>query len=157
MHVKSSSQGLFTDDASRAGTNKNLCLAVRFRGDVPHDARSSNGYAVTQHEPITVIREWSPSTAQFLTSFWANEVLEEIGFDFVRQNTDGQEEVYATLTLTHATVAFVELRSGNTESLIPNHPRALEYIGIHAQQIEFKVNDTAGPATASYDRKGGGS
>ena len=94
-----------------------------------------------------------------MTSFWANEVLSEIGFDFVRQNAQGQEEVYATLTLTKATIAFVELRSGNTESLIPNQPRDLEYIGIHAQQIEFKVNDAAGPATASYDRalKPGGS
>lgn len=153
MHVKSPSQGMFTDDATRAGASKTLCLAVRFRGEVPHDARSGSGYAVTQHQPITVIREWSVSTVQFLTALWSNEVLAEVGFDFVRQNAEGQEETYATLTLTQVTVAFVELRSGNTADLIPNEPRALDYIGFHARQIEFKVNDPAGPATASYDRK----
>jgi type VI secretion system Hcp family effector len=157
MHVKSASQGMFADDATQAGSQKTLCLAVHFRGEVPHDARSGGGYAVTQHEPITVIREWSASTAQFLTSLWSNEVLTEVGFDFVRQNSDGQEEVYATLTLNQATIAFVEMRSGNTDDLIPNHPRALDYIGFHAQQIEFKYNDPSGPATASYDRKAGGS
>ena len=77
MHVKSAAQGGFLDDSSRAGTSKTLCLAVRFRGDVPHDARKGS-YAVTQHEPITVIREWSPSTVQFLTSLWNNELIDEV-------------------------------------------------------------------------------
>jgi type VI secretion system Hcp family effector len=157
MQVTSSSQGVFTDDASRAGSARSLCRAVRFRGEVPHDVRNANGYAVTQHEPITVIRDWSPSTAQFLTSLWANEVLETVVFSFVRQTDDGNEEVYATMTLSNVTVAFVELRTGNTQDLIPNEARALDYIGFHPQKIEFKYNDVAGPATATYDRRASGS
>jgi len=153
MHVKSSVQGAFLDDASRAGATKTVCLAVHFRGEVPHDVRKGSSYAVTQHKPISVIREWSPTTVQFLVAMWNNEVLDEVGFDFVRPNTEGMEEIYATLTLTNATVAFVELRSGNTASLMETAPRAVDYIGFHAQTIEFKVMGPNGASTATYERK----
>lgn len=152
MHVKSSAQGGFLDDESQAGSSKTLCLAIRFRGDVPHDARKGS-YAVTQHEPITVVREWSPSTVQFLTSLWNNELIDEVGFDFVRPDTAGKDEVYATLTLNQVTVAFVELRSGNTAGLTSGDLRAVDYIGFHAQQISFKVTGPNGPVEASYVRK----
>jgi type VI protein secretion system component Hcp len=152
MHVKSSVQGEFLDDETQAGQQKTLCLAVRFRGDVPADARKGT-YAVTQHEPITVIGEWSPSTVQFLTSLWNNEVIDEVGFDFVQQDTAGKDEVFATLTLNKVTVAFVELRSGNTLGLIGGELRTVDYIGFHAQKISFKLIGPKGPVEASYVRK----
>jgi type VI secretion system Hcp family effector len=152
MYVKSSVQGVFQDDESRAGTDRTVCWAVRFRGEVPHDVRKGSGHSVTQHEPISVIREWSASTAQFLTAMWTNEVLEQVSFEFVRPNTDGKEEVYATLTLSKVTVAFVELRSGNTAALLDSAPRAAEHLGFHAQAIEFKVTGSAGSTTATYKR-----
>ena len=151
MHVKSSVQGAFLDDASRAGSDRNICLAVRFRGDVPHDVRQGS-YAATRHEPITVVREWSASTVQFLIAMWNNESLDEVGFDFVRTNADGKEEIYATLTLTSATIAFVELRSGDTAGLISTAPRAVDFIGFHAESIEFKVTGPKGDAKAVYQR-----
>jgi type VI secretion system Hcp family effector len=153
MYVKSSSQGTFLDDSSRAGTGKSLCRAVRFRGDVPHDVRQGSSYAVTQHEPISVIREWGPSTVQFLSSLWSNEVLDEVRFEFVRQDSNGDETVYATMTLTKATIAYVELRSGNTSELLEGDHRALDMIGFQAEKIEFKLKDASGDATANYDRR----
>lgn len=152
MHVKSSDQGTFADDASRAGTDRSICLAVRFRGEVPHDVKKGSSYAVTQHEPVTVVREWSASTVQFLTAMWNNQTLDEVGFDFVRTNKDGKEEIYATLTLTSARVAFVELRSGNTAGLLESSPRSVDYIGLQAQVITFVVKGPNGDATASYQR-----
>jgi type VI secretion system Hcp family effector len=153
MHVKSAAQGQFLDDETQAGKSKTLCLAVRYRGEVPHDVRKGN-VAATQHEPITVIGEWSPSTVQFLTSLWNNEVISEVSFDFVRPDTSGKDEVYATLTLNKVTVAFVELRSGNTAGLIPGELRTVDCIGLHAQQIAFKLmNGPHGPVEASYVRK----
>jgi type VI secretion system Hcp family effector len=156
MSVKSSAQGAFSADASRAGHSRSLCHAVKFRGEVPHDVRKGNAYAVTQHQPIDVIREWSLSTVQFLTSLWNNEVLDEVLFEFIRTDAGGQEVVYATLTLAKATVAYVELRSGNTAELLPGEHRSLDRIGLHAEKIEFKVKDKAGDATANYDRKAEG-
>jgi type VI secretion system Hcp family effector len=153
MHVKSSVQSAFLDDASRAGASKTLCLAVYFRGEVPHDVRKGSSYAVTQHQPISVIREWSASTVQFLISMWNNEVLDEVGFDFVRPDGEGNEEVYATLTLTKATVAFVEIRSGNTHPLMESAPRTVDYIGFHAEIIEFTVKGPNGASSATYERK----
>lgn len=150
MSVKGASSSGFPGASSSGG--KSRCLAVRFRGEVPHDVRKSGTHAVTQHEPITVIREWSPSSAQVLTALWNNQVLEEVRFDFLRD--EGETEiVYATLTLSQATVAFVELRSGNTEDLLEGDYRALDVIGFHAEKIEFKIKDSGGDATANYDRK----
>jgi type VI secretion system Hcp family effector len=156
MHVKSSAQGGFLDDQSQAGASKTLCLAVHFRGEVPLDARQQGTYSVTKHEPVTVIREWSPSSVQFLTALWNNEVLDEVGFDFVRPNNAGKDEVFATLTLTKATVAFVELKSGNTKHLIEGEPRNLDHIGFHAQKISFRITGANGPVEATYVRKASG-
>jgi type VI secretion system Hcp family effector len=153
MHVKSSSTSMFLGSAAPSGADRSLCLAVRFRGEVPHDVRKGDSHAVTQHEPITVIREWGPSSAQFLTALWSNQVLDEVRFDFVRENDGGKEIVYATLTLGAATVAFVELRSGNTDELMQGEFRALDMIGFRAERIEFKIKDSGGDATANYDRK----
>jgi type VI protein secretion system component Hcp len=150
MTVKGASAAGFPGDSSGGG--KTRCLAVRFRGDVPHDVRKSGAHAVTQHEPITAIRAWGPSSAQILTALWNNQILEEVRFDFLRD--EGEKDiVYATLTLTQATVAFVELRSGDTEKLLAGDYRALEVSGFHAEKIEFKIKDTGGDATANYDRK----
>jgi type VI secretion system Hcp family effector len=152
MHVKSSAQGSFLEDQSQAGASKTLCLSVRFRGEVPHDVRQGT-YAITKHDPITVIREWSPSSVQFLTSLWNNEVLDEVGFDFVRPDNAGKEEIFATLTLTKATVVFVELQSGNTKHLIEGEPRNVDHIGFQAQKITFRVTGPNGPVEATYVRK----
>jgi len=152
MHMKGSSQGGFLEDGSRAGKGRTLCLAVRFRGDVPHDVRRGK-HAVTKHEPISVIHPWSPATAHFLCALWSNEVLDEVGFEFVRQDPGGKEEVYATLTLTEATVAYAELRSGKTDDLVEGEHGTLGDVGLRAEKIEFTLKQGSGQVTATYDRK----
>ena len=157
MRVKGSTQGAFLDDSSRAGGGRSLCHAVRFRGEVPHDVRKTGAYAVTQHEPISVLAEWGTVTVQFLTALWNNETLDEVEFDFVRSNPGGHEVTYATLTLKKATVAYAELRSGATQDLLAGDHHALHLIGLRAEKIEFKVKGPAGDAIANYDQKAGGS
>jgi type VI secretion system Hcp family effector len=150
MRVKGSSQGVFIEDGTWAGKDRTLCLAVRFRGEVPHDVRHGK-YAVTRHEPISVIHEWGPATVQFVAALWSNEVLEEVVFDFVRRAVD--EEIYATLTLTKATVAYAELRSGHADQLLAGeHHRELGEIGLHAEKLELKMRSGSGHVTATYDR-----
>jgi type VI secretion system Hcp family effector len=151
MHVKGSSQGGFMEDGTRAGKGKTLCQSVRFRGDVPHDVRGGK-HAVTKHEPISVVHEWGPATAQFLSALWSNEVLDEVVLEFPRQDKDGKEEIYATLTLTKATVAYVELRSGKAEQSVEGDWRAHDDVGLHAEKIEFTIKDGSGKVTATYDK-----
>lgn len=151
MKAKGSSQGGFLQDNSRAGKDRTLCLSVRFRGEVPHDARGGK-YATTRHEPVSVVHEWGPATVQFVSALWANETLDEVEFEFIRPDGKGKEEVYATLTLSKATVAYVELRSGDTAPLAEGERRALGDVGLHAEKIEFKLQGAGGPMVASYDR-----
>ena len=152
MHVKGSSQGGFMEDGTRAGKGRTLVLAVRFRGEVPHDVRHGK-HAVTKHEPISVVHEWGPATAQFLSALWANEVLDEVGLEFVRQDSGGQEEVYATLTLSKATVAYVELQSGTAERSAAGEWRPHDDVGFYAEKIEFMIKNGTGKVTATYDAK----
>ncbi len=154
MHVKSASQGVFLDDATHAGKSKSLCLAVRFRGDLPADVRKG-AYAVANVEPITVLREWSESTVQFMNAFWNNEVIEEITFDFMRPDNAGKEAAFASLTLKRVTVTFVELRSGDTAPLLAHAPRTLEYLGLQPEVVSFKILSARGTLDATYDRKAG--
>jgi type VI secretion system Hcp family effector len=149
MRVKGSSQGVFADDASQAGKERTLCVSVRFRGEVPHDVRQGK-YAVTRHEPVSIIHEWTPATVQFTAAMWSNEVLDEVHLEFIRVK-EGHEEVFATLTLTKATVAFAELRSGHSDWLAGEH-RQLAEVGLHAEKLEYKMKHGSGYVTASYDR-----
>ena len=153
MRAKGSSQGTFKDDSSRAGKDRTLCYAVRFRADVPHDVRGGK-HAVTRHEPISVVHEWGPATVHFVTALWSNETLDEVVFEFVEPDKDGKEKTFATLTLSKATVAYAELRSGNTDKLVAGeHHRPLGEVGLHAEKIELKLQADGGPMTAKYDGK----
>lgn len=154
MHVKGSSQGAFQDDKTSAGKGRTSVIAVRFKGEVPHDVRDGK-HAVTKHHPISVIHEWSAATAQFLAATWSNEILDEVKVEFVRQGKDGKEETYATLTLSKATVAYFELRAGNADEQVEGKAefRPVQDVGLIAEKIEFKFKDASGNATATYDRK----
>jgi len=151
MKAKGSSQGAFADDKSRAGKGRTLCLSVGFKGEVPHDVRGGK-HATTRHEPVSIVHVWSPATVQFLTALWSNETLDEVDIAFIRPDGAGKEEEYATLTLTKATVAYVDLRSGETAKLGEGQFRALCDVGLHAEKIDFKLQGEGGPLVASYDR-----
>jgi type VI secretion system Hcp family effector len=159
MQVKSSKQGTFMGDGSgaRSGREKwSLVRAVRFRGEQARDTgQKNNAYSATKHDPITFVREWTPSPAQFAEEMWNNRKLDEVVFEFVRYDTSEQERVFATLKLTNVLVEHVELRFGNTRewSENPEHESVLEHIGLVPQEIEFKVKDKlGGDAVAHYDK-----
>jgi type VI protein secretion system component Hcp len=151
MKAKGSAQGAFLEDRSRAGKGRTLCVAVRFRGDVPHDVRGG-GYATTRHEPISIVHEWGPATVQFMTALWANETLDEVELEFVYPGSPGEAPTSAWLTLKKATVAYVELVSGDTQKIAAGDHRQLGEVGLHAEQIEFKFEGSDGPLVAQYDR-----
>ena len=151
MKAKGSAQGTFAEDKSRAGKDRTLCLSVGFRGEVPHDVRGGT-HATTQHKPVTIVHVWSPATVQFLTALWANETLEEVEIAFVRRDGGGQEEEYATLKLGKATVAYVDLKTGETAKLAEGQYLALCDVGLRAEKIEFRLKGEGGPLVASYDR-----
>jgi type VI protein secretion system component Hcp len=151
MKAKGSSQGVFAEDKSRAGKDRTLCVTVRFRGDVPHDARGGK-YETTRHQPISVVHQWGPATVQFMTALWANETLDEVNLEFVLPGGADREVTFAWLTLKKATVAYVELVSGDTQKLAAGLHAQLADVGLVAEQIEFKFNGPDGPLVANYDR-----
>lgn len=152
MKAKGCSQGVFAEDNSRAGKDRTLCVNVRFRGEVPHDIRGGGKYAVTRHEPVAVVHEWGPATVQFMTALWANETLDEVAIEFVLPGGAGKEVTFAWLTLKKATVAHVELRSGDSGQLAEGMHRQLAEVGLVAEQMEFKLQGPDGPLVANYDR-----
>jgi type VI secretion system Hcp family effector len=152
MKTTGSSQGVFAEDKSRAGKDKTLCLSVRFRGDVPHDVRGGTKYATTRHEPVSIVHAWGPATVQFMTALWANETLDQVELEFVRPGGEGHEPAFAWLTLKKATVAYVELVTGEARKLADGTYRELGEVGLYAEQIEFKLQGPDGPMVANYDR-----
>ena len=155
MKVKSAKQGTFLGDDARAGHGKTTCLDFRFSCEVPHDVRKEKGgeYAVVAHKPVTLISEWNPMVVQCLSAAWTNEVLDEVSLDFVRFDAGGQEVIFATMTLYKATVAIVDLGSGDTSRFLQGDYTGLAQIGLSPEKIEFKVKDKGGDASAHYDRK----
>jgi len=154
LRIKSSKQGAFLADDSRAGQGRTLCLDFRFSCEVPHDVRKEKGdYTVVQHKPVSVVCEWSPLVVQCLSAAWSNEPLDEVALEFAKYDSGGQEVIFATMTLSKATVAVMDLGSGDTARFIPGDYTGLAQIGFSPEKIEFKVKDKGGDAAAHYDRK----
>ena len=84
MKAKGSAQGTFAEDKSRAGKDRTLCLSVGFRGEVPHDVRGGK-QSTTHHKPVSIVHLWSPATVQFMTALWANETLDEVELELLRE------------------------------------------------------------------------
>jgi type VI protein secretion system component Hcp len=135
-----------------------MCLDFRFSCEIPHDVRKEKGeYSVVEHKPVSIITEWNPLVVQCLSAAWSNEVLDEVSLDFARFDSSGQEVTFATMTLSKATVAVMDLGSGDTSRFVQGEYLGLAQIGLSPEKIEFKVKDKGGDASAHYDRKMAGS
>ncbi|WP_394838106.1 type VI secretion system tube protein Hcp [Pendulispora rubella] len=152
LEIKGSKQGEFKTDDAQARAGKTVCLAFGHGIDVPHDTQGK-GRAVVRNKPVWVICEWNPLVVQCQQAAWDNEELKEVVIKRARRDSNGNEVVYATTTLTKATVAKFRTLSGPTSKWLPgNHPD-LARISFLASKIDVTLHSPDGDTRAHYDRK----
>jgi len=135
-------QGAFKPDTVVAGAPKLIGLSCTVQLSSPRDAATGQASGKRQWKPLTVTKEWGPSSPQIFQALATNEVLKTVLVEFIRPDPRGPDSTYATITLTNGAVADVRQY---TDAGPPY--RQLEEIAFTFQKIE--IRDVAG--NTSFD------
>lgn len=115
--IKGKTQGAFKGESKRtAHAEKISGLSYSHSIKSPRDIATGQASGKRQHGPITITKEWGPSTPQLFQALTTNEQLDSVLFEFFRTTPEGVEEVYHKITLTNATVSQIEYTTGSGES-----------------------------------------
>jgi type VI secretion system secreted protein Hcp len=152
MTVTGSKSGKFKGDATAKGASDKIrCLAFEYEIVSPRDMVTGHASGKRQHHPITILKEWGPSSPQFLGALVQNEVLSSVVLEFVKvSGAGGEAKIYYTIKLTNASVTKVDQSSPHTaeKGLPVTGDHEYEWISLYFQKIEFEhIN----PAIVSVD------
>ncbi len=157
--IEGTKQGAFKGESPRAAHSAKIPgLSYDHTIVSPRDVATGMPSGKRQHGPITITKEWGPSSPQLFSALVANEVLKSVLFEFYKTTPEGVEEIYHKITLTEATVSKIHYTTGTGESASSAKTQAtydtheLEEISFTYQKIE--VESTIGSTMASDSWKG---
>jgi type VI secretion system secreted protein Hcp len=104
VSIEGVKQGKFKGDAR----DKIQGLAFHYEVTSPRDAATGQASGQRQHSPVTMVKEWGPSSPQLFKAAVTNEVLKTVFFEFVQTNEIGEEYIAHTVKLTNASVASLK-------------------------------------------------
>lgn len=156
--IEGTRQGAFKGESVReAHKDKIAGLSYSHEITSPRDIATGQASGKRQHGPITITKEWGPSSPQLFQALVTNEVLKSVFFEFIHTTPDGLEEVYHTIKLVNATVAKIRQSTGGggaesagsakTSASYDTHE--LEDISFTYQRIE--VENKPGQTSADDD------
>ena len=147
MTAEGTKQGKFKGESTRAAhKDKSPCIQFQYGVKSPRDVATGLASGKRQHEPFVVTKEISAASPQFFQACTTNEVLKTVLFEFVQTTKEGKEEVYYTVKLTNATVAFVkQYQATSAKHGDATDVHALEDIGFTFNKIDMenKIAKTA--------------
>jgi type VI secretion system secreted protein Hcp len=156
VSIEGTKQGKFKGESPREQWKEKFPgLSYSHQIQSPRDVATGQASGKRQHGPITVTKEWGPSSPQIFQALVTNEVLKSVLFEFIHTTPDGAEEVYQTIKLTNATVCSAQYLTGTgesagsakTQSTYDTHE--LEQISFTYQKIEME--HLPGKTSASDD------
>ncbi|MBL8721336.1 MAG: type VI secretion system tube protein Hcp [Myxococcales bacterium] len=114
MEVKGKKQGQFKGESLKDKRKDKWVEGLSFFHEIksPRDAQTGQQSGKRIHGPITILKEWGPSTPQSFQALCTNEVLPHVRFEFIKTNANGEEYVYHTITLVDATIANIKYTTG---------------------------------------------
>jgi len=154
--ITGTKQGAFKGESIREKHSSKISgLSYSHSIQSPRDVATGQASGKRQHGAVVITKEWGASTPQIFQALVSNEVLKDVLFEFVQTTPDGQEQVYYTVKLSHATVSAVSYSTGGSESAeTAKHTAAydtheLEKVSFTYQKIE--VEHKAGKTSAADD------
>jgi type VI secretion system secreted protein Hcp len=126
ISVDGTKQGTFKADPQKPKT-QGSAISYEVKGGSPGRARA---------HILVITKEAGPSSPQFFTALFTNEVLKTVTLEFFRVSVNGAEEFYQTIKLTNATVSQMRqyTRQGDQQK---NLTPLLEDITLSFQHIEI--------------------
>jgi len=143
MKVTGSKQGVFKGKVTRNGSNWSSVGEIRPYGigvETPVD--TPRGPGERKYKPIVIRKRVDETSPQFRRAAATNEVLSEVVIQSVRSGSNGEDQVYRTITLKNALVTGVKEIGGNRTN-------EEEEIQLTFQQIV--ITDSMGKTTATDD------
>ncbi len=150
VKIKGKKQGQLKGESLREKRKDAWMTGLSFGYEVlsPRDVATGQASGKRQHKPIQFTKEWGAASPQLLTALCTNEVLDEVIFEFMKTNANGEEYVYQTVKLTNATVSHVRqyTGSGGDSASSSRHTAAydtheLEEVSLTFRKIEIESKD----------------
>lgn len=80
----------------------------------PRDPATGMPTGKRTHIPLTVVKKSGRSSTQFFNSLCTNENLSRVTIQIFKPNQNGQEELFETIELTNASLAYFKQNMDNT-------------------------------------------
>jgi type VI secretion system secreted protein Hcp len=138
--VKGARQGQFKGIQNFRGSN-DWMVGSRFTMQVrvPTDAATGRSTGRRRYQPLTISKQWSAASPQFLQALTTGETLTVVILEFIRKSSTGDESLWQRIRLTSAAIIDMN-RSADFAAL--DQMRELEEITLAWQKIT--VEDVIG-------------
>ena len=140
VSVKGARQGQFKGIQNFRGSN-DWMVGSRFTMQVrvPTDAATGRSTGRRRYQPLTISKQWSAASPQFLQALTTGETLTVVILEFIRKSSTGDESLWQRIKLTSAAIIDMN-RSADFAAL--DQMRELEEITLAWQKIT--VEDVIG-------------
>lgn len=111
IKVTGAKQGQFKGESVQRGReNASEILGVSFEAIAPTDPSTGMPAGKRQLRPLTIVKDWGPSSNQYYSALSTNEALREVRIDFFSPSLkgDGMELLERSIVLTDAQVVDVK-------------------------------------------------
>ncbi len=138
VSIEGAKQGKFKGESIREAWKEKI-PAIGFEYEVksPRDAASGLATGKRQHQPVTIVKQWGASSPQIFQALVTNELLKTVLFEFVRTNSNGEEQVFYTIKLTNATIVSFHPHINQQNSNSNDIPET-EEVSFTFQKIELE-------------------
>jgi type VI secretion system secreted protein Hcp len=156
--VEGTKQGKFKGESIRDAHKEKIGgLSFEYEIVSPRDAATGQASGKRQHKPITITKEWGPSSPQIFQALATNEVLKKVLFEFFKTDDSGKEVCYQTIALENGTISKLRQYSGQAGGAKhgeEHDTHELEDVSFTFQKITMTNN--TGKTAASDDWKAEG-
>ncbi|MGA3323712.1 MAG: type VI secretion system tube protein Hcp [Terriglobia bacterium] len=106
MSIKGTKQGQFKGEGIQDKRKDKWIPVLSFQYSVqsPRDAASGQASGKRQHKPITITKEWGPSSPLIFRALNTKEILGTVEFEFTKPGEKGEEFVFQKIRLTNARI-----------------------------------------------------
>jgi type VI secretion system secreted protein Hcp len=155
--IEGTKQGPFKGESPREAHKAKIAgLSYQHQIQSPRDAATGRASGKRQHGPISITKEWGPSSPQIFQAMVTNEILPSVLFEFIHTTPDGIEEVYHTIKLVDATVASVEYMTGTDDNSASTAKHQAAYDTHELERVKFtyrriEIENVVGKTSAVDD------
>lgn len=148
MSVTGNKIGPFQGEGTSAQhTDQIPVLAFTMGLTSPRDVATGQATGKRRFQPVTITKEWGAASPQGLQACSTDEDLSMVKIEFMKTKSTGEEYVFQTVHLTHATIVDVSRVIGDAEAAVDFAGGLKDAAGLERWSFMFRkieVDDSEG-------------